>query len=218
MRSAETISDSKQVIATNPVEKISLSKHSLTPRGVQQAMSAADALMRSGVKSDAWIWPSVTISAFETAEVVASKLRVRREQIVPEFSFLDARGVGALEGGDVTEVRDLLRKHDALDSNWKPVPGEDGTPNDSVEDVFVRVRQLISKLETQYFGETVVIVAPDSDPLTVLQTALTGRDVCTLHECEYEPGEVRRVSEMVMDQFGNVTTHGKVDVVFGGQA
>lgn len=52
---------------------------------------------------------------------------------------------------------------------YRPPPFVDGTPNESVNDVLVRVRQLMSILETQYQGDQVVIVSPDSDNLSVLQ-------------------------------------------------
>ncbi|KAI0566633.1 Histidine phosphatase [Gracilaria domingensis] len=202
MRACETVSDATRVINSNPVHKLSLEKHSLTRRGVDQAIRASDALVKEGLSSDAWIWPSVTISAFQTAEIVASKLRIRREQIVPEFSFLDARGVGALDGGKTSEVRRVLEENDKKDSSWRPQAGEDGTPNDSSQDVFVRVTQLLNKLETQYFGENIIIVSPDSDPLSILQATMTGQDLTTHHQFEYQPGEVRKVKELVTDDYG----------------
>ena len=55
--------------------------------------------------------------------------------------------------------------------------GYDGTPNESVEDVLVRVRQALSIMETQYDEGTVVIVAPDSNVLSILQAALLGVDL-----------------------------------------
>lgn len=66
---------------------------------------------------------------------------------------------------------------DSESSNWRPPPYFDGTPNESVADVLVRVTQLMSVLETQYFGDSVVVVSPDSDNLSVLQAALTGMDL-----------------------------------------
>lgn len=66
---------------------------------------------------------------------------------------------------------------DSLSPNIKPPPIDDGTPNESVADVFVRVTQLMSILETQYSDETVIIVSPDSDNLTVLQAGLVGLDL-----------------------------------------
>ena len=66
---------------------------------------------------------------------------------------------------------------DAESATIRPPKFTDGTPNESVADVFTRVRQLMSILETQYFGDNVVIVSPDSDNLSVLQAALTGVDL-----------------------------------------
>lgn len=66
---------------------------------------------------------------------------------------------------------------DNISPDMKPPPISDGTPNESVADVFVRVTQLMSILETQYSGETVVIVSPDSDNLSILQAGLIGLDL-----------------------------------------
>lgn len=213
MRACETISDAASIVRSNPVDKLSLEKHSLTPRGVKQAIRASEALVKQGLESDAWLWPSMTTSSFETAEIIASKLRIRREQIVPEYSFLDARGMGILEGGNVSEARRLVIENDQKDPNWRPIPGEDGTPNDSSEDVFVRVRQLLSKLETQYVRENIVIVSPDSDPLSILQSAMTGEDLRNHHDHEYIPGELRRVQELVVDAYGELVVQPGVVVL-----
>lgn len=66
---------------------------------------------------------------------------------------------------------------DSLSPTIKPPPIDDGTPNESVSDVFVRVTQLMSILETQYSEDTVIIVSPDSDNLTILQAGLLGLDL-----------------------------------------
>lgn len=58
---------------------------------------------------------------------------------------------------------------------WRPPPFVDGTPNESVHDVLVRVRQLLSILETQYQGDQILIVSPDSDNLSVLQVGKRSR-------------------------------------------
>ncbi|PXF48094.1 hypothetical protein BWQ96_02046 [Gracilariopsis chorda] len=202
MRACETNSDASKIVNSNPAYKLSLEQHSLTRKGVDQAIRVSEALQKEGLSSDAWLWPSVTISSFQTAEILASKLRIRREQIVPEYSFLDARGVGALNGGTTSEVRRIVIDNDRTDSDWRPRSGEDGTPNDSTNDVFVRVTQLLNKLETQYYGENIVIISPDSDPLSILQATLTGQDLRSHHQLEYFPGEVRRVKELVTDDYG----------------
>lgn len=69
----------------------------------------------------------------------------------------------------------------------------------SVEDVFVRVRQLLSKLETQYSGEEIVVVAPDSDTLSILEAALRNVPLEKHRQvCSYAPGELRKVEPMIV--------------------
>jgi broad specificity phosphatase PhoE len=114
-------------------------------------------------------------------------------QIVPEFSFLDARGVGELERLPLSEVAAALEAGDALAPTWRPAPNVDGTVHESSADVLVRVRQLLSLLETQYNGDTVVIVSPDSDNLSVLQAAVLGVDLRSHHTYAFAPGEARRL-------------------------
>lgn len=63
---------------------------------------------------------------------------------------------------------------DFQDSNWRPPKGYDGTPPESAADVLTRMRQLLSVTETQYTGEDVVIIAPDSDTLSILQVGWAG--------------------------------------------
>ncbi len=166
---------------------------------MQQSIAAAVALKNANVEYDAWIWPSISTNCMETAEVLANELYIRRERIVPEFSFLDARGLGTLDGKPQRIVHASLSDLDKYDINTRPEPAEDGTPNDSVSDVFVRVRQLLSKLETQYFGERIVLIAPGSDPLSVLQCALMDMDLRQHQAFSFAPGELRIVKEKVVD-------------------
>lgn len=214
MRASETNSDLAGIVSVNPVEKLSLAKHGLTRRGADDARAAAAALLSIGLSAETWIWPSVTISAFETAEILAASMRIGRERIVPEFAFLDARGVGKMEGQSVSAVSKLTREHDHLDANWKPELGDDGTPNDSVNDVFVRVRQLMSKLETQYFAQDIIVIAPDSDPLSIWQATFMGKELTDHAEMSFVPGEVRRVREQVVDAYEKVIEEPFAQTIF----
>lgn len=104
-------------------------------------------------------WP--TLSSHTTSNTLC--LATRR------YSFLDARGVGALEGLRLGTVYQQVWDGDSLDANWRPPKGYDGTPPESTGDVLTRLRQLLSITETQYVGEDVVIITPDSDTLSILQ-------------------------------------------------
>lgn len=54
---------------------------------------------------------------------------------------------------------------DNISMKIKPPPVDDGTPNENVADVFIRVTQLMLILETQYVVDTVVIISSNSDNL-----------------------------------------------------
>ncbi|OIW00334.1 hypothetical protein TanjilG_27585 [Lupinus angustifolius] len=164
------------VINTNPVAKTSVD-NGLSERGKKQAIRAAFDLKEMGAcDKSCWIWPAITQRAYQTAEIIAAVNAVPRSYIVPEYSFLDARGLGAYEGKNLDSVSEIYAS-DVISPNTKPPPIDDGTPNESVADVFVRVTQLMSILETQYSGDTVIIVSPDSDNLTILQAGLIGLDL-----------------------------------------
>lgn len=134
VRAGETLNlgpTGPKVARTNPVEKTSVRLHGLTRRGVAQSLANAAALQDSfGLGPGAWIWYSQNNAANETAHIIASSLHVRNEQIVPEFSFLDARGVGALEGQPVSFAETEIAKIDAQSVSARMAPGEDGTPNE----------------------------------------------------------------------------------------
>jgi hypothetical protein len=44
-----------------------------------------------------FIWTSNTERAYETASIIAREFQLGQNRIVPEYSFLDARAVGAFE-------------------------------------------------------------------------------------------------------------------------
>ncbi|KAL6318652.1 hypothetical protein AAG906_000730 [Vitis piasezkii] len=192
VRAGESEFESMGIINTNPVAKTSVDS-GLSERGKKQTVRAAFELKAmKACEGSCWIWPSITQRAYQAAEIIASVNGVTRSFIVPEYSFLDARGLGAFEGKNLESVSEVYAS-DSISPSIKPPPINDGTPNESVEDVFVRVTQLMSILETQYSGDTVIIVSPDSDNLTVLQAGLVGLDFRRHRDLSFGPGEVRFV-------------------------
>lgn len=192
VRAGESEFESLGIINTNPVAKTSVDS-GLSKIGKKQTVRAARELKRMGAcENSCWIWPSITQRAYQAAEIIAAVNGINRSHIVPEYSFLDARGLGAYEGRNLQSVSEIYAS-DSLSPNIKPPPIDDGTPNESVADVFVRVTQLMSILETQYSEDTVIIVAPDSDNLTILQAGLVGLDLRRHSDLSFSPGEVRFV-------------------------
>ncbi|KAJ4712316.1 Phosphoglycerate mutase family protein, partial [Melia azedarach] len=188
VRAGESEYESLGIINTNPVAKTSVD-NGLSEIGRKQTVRAAFELKAMGAcDRGCWIWPSIAQRAYQTAEIIASVNGISRSYIVPEYSFLDARGLGAYEGRKLESISEVYTS-DGISSTIKPPPIDDGTPNESVADVFVRVTQLMSILETQYSEDTVIIVSPDSDNLTILQAGLIGLDLRRHRELSFAPGE-----------------------------
>uniref|UniRef100_A0A1D1YVD4 Phosphoserine phosphatase 1 n=1 Tax=Anthurium amnicola TaxID=1678845 RepID=A0A1D1YVD4_9ARAE len=192
VRAGESEYEREGVVNTNPVAKTSVDS-GLSEQGKRQAVRSARELERMGAcDGTCWIWPSITQRSYQAAEIIAALNGVDRSRIVPEYSFLDARGLGAYEGRSLDSVSEVYSS-DTISPNIKPPPIDDGTPNESVADVFVRVTQLMSIVETQYSGDTVIIVSPDSDNLSILQAGLVGLDLRRHRDLFFNPGEVRFV-------------------------
>ncbi|KAL4361240.1 hypothetical protein GQ457_04G039310 [Hibiscus cannabinus] len=192
VRAGESEYESFGIINTNPVAKTSVDS-GLSEKGKKQSWRAALELKAMGAcERNCWIWPSITQRSYQAAEIIATVNGVSRSYIVPEYSFLDARGLGAYEGKELEAISEVYES-DSISSTIKPPPIDDGTPNESVADVFVRVTQLMSILETQYSEDTVIIVSPDSDNLTILQAGLVGLDLRRHRDLSFDPGEVRYV-------------------------
>lgn len=87
-----------QTSAYHPLSSHPQAMHCLLlPQVVRQTVPALRAL---GIGSDsgAWLWPGITQNSYQTAEIAAALLGIGRSRIVPEYSFLDMRGVGAWDG------------------------------------------------------------------------------------------------------------------------
>ncbi|KAK9108055.1 hypothetical protein Syun_024066 [Stephania yunnanensis] len=203
VRAGESEFESLGIINTNPVAKTSVDS-GLSQEGKRQAARAALSLKAMGAcDGSCWIWPSITQRAYQAAEIIAAVNGINRSNIVPEYSFLDARGLGAYEGKKLEYIQRYgeVYASDSISPNIKPPPIDDGTPNESVSDVFVRVTQLMSILETQYSGDTVIIVSPDSDNLTVLQAGLIGLDLRRHRDLSFGLGEVRFVDTKLIPAY-----------------
>eukprot|EP00953_Heterococcus_sp_UTEX-ZZ885_P028002 14959-Heterococcus_DN1.PRE.2 len=194
VRAGQSFADAAGQVQSHPIYKLHMS-NGLTELGRKQAERAAASLKSLGAGVDGpgvIIWHDISSRALETANVLCEQLGIGRERVIPEYAFLEPRGMGLWESGNVTVILPALYRADAQNSLWRPPANDDGTPHESVQDVLVRVRQLMSKLETQYSGEDIVLVSPDSDCLSILQAFVLGEDFFGLHSKFFiRSGEVR---------------------------
>eukprot|EP00978_Attheya_sp_CCMP212_P018373 scaffold50201_cov50-Attheya_sp.AAC.3 len=73
----------------------------------------------------------------------------------------------------------------------RPPPNEDGTPDETLSDQVIRLRQLMSVLETQYSGDTILLIFPDSTGPALLMALIGGIPLNRVHELNMEAGETR---------------------------
>ena len=78
---------------------------------------------------------------------------------------------------------------DVLDIDNAPEPTDDGTPSDSVNEIFLRMRNTITKIENTYGGGDFIIVGGDSTVLSVFAAAACGVDLRNHARFELRPGE-----------------------------
>lgn len=192
VRAGESEAEADGYVLTNPVAKTAMNS-GLSQLGKRQVVKATlPALKQAGFDAEnAYLWASITQRSYQTAEILGSLLGIGRSRIIPEFSFLDPRGLGALEGYNLEEALPQVLAGDRQSSQWRPFRGTDGTPNESTADCLVRMRQVVSITETQWSGANIVIISPDSDLLSVLQTAVVGGDLRNHTQFAFAPGEAR---------------------------
>ena len=69
-------------------------------------------------------------AAFQAqADIVAQTLTIPRAGVEPEFRWLEARGLGALEGSSLRESAAALRAMDREDIDNRAEPTDDGAPS-----------------------------------------------------------------------------------------
>lgn len=117
---------------SNPVNK--QSKYAeLTALGKQQVTKRlAPALNPHVQNNSAWIWSSINSSSYQTAEILSAALALGQSRVVPEYSFLDPRGLGAYDCQPVAEVWPLLQQGDSSSALWKPPRGVHATSDRAI--------------------------------------------------------------------------------------
>jgi broad specificity phosphatase PhoE len=73
----------------------------------------------------------------------------------------------------------------------RPPPNDDGTPNETLDNSVTKLRQLLSGLETQYSGETILLIFPDGTGPALLMCCLAGIPLERVHELNFEPGQLQ---------------------------
>lgn len=123
VRAGECEADAAGIGCSNPVNKQSRYAE-LTSLGKAQVVQRLTPLLAAlSENTSAWLWAATNSASYQTGEILSSTLGLGRSRLVPEYSFLDPRGLGALDGKAMAEVLPMLKEGDASSAIWKPPRG-----------------------------------------------------------------------------------------------
>ena len=135
----------------------------LSPRGIDQVVEACRQIQFDDTRLPTLVKYSLAASCIDSAMIVGQELKLGTDRIVPEFTFLDPRGIGDwdMSSRDVTIPALWAMDNDEAGTdglNALPPSSDDGTPHEVLADQAVRLRQILSILESQYSGDTILLV------------------------------------------------------------
>ena len=139
---------------------------------------------------------SLAANAMDTGDYIARKLQMGREKLLPEFTYLDPRGTGLWNDSEESIVKPAIWALDVMEGgdrgmNGRPPPTIDGTPNETLNDQFVRLRQFLSLQESRTSGDVILVIFPDGTGPALLSCMIAGIPYKDCHALEFQPGEVR---------------------------
>jgi broad specificity phosphatase PhoE len=196
MRAGTSLLDERDIYSTNPLF-LTNRDDALSPAGQEQIVNACRLLTSpTNHLLPTVVRFSLAACCVDTANVVARELRLGRDRVVAEYTYLDPRAVGRWDmlSRIVTEPAVWALDNDTAGPDGtmgRPPPNEDGTPHETLSDAAVRLRQLMSVLETLYSGDTILLIFPDGTGPALLSCLMAGIPLNRVHELEFQSGELR---------------------------
>lgn len=194
LRSGETRMEEEDIWSTNPLF-LTNREAALSDKGVRQIQQSMQFLKDNQINPTVCRY-SLAAGAMDTANLVSKELKIGRDRLVPEFNYMDPRAIGKwdMQQLSTTEYAVWAMDEDESGMDGKggaPPPNEDSTPHETLHDQSIRLRQLLSVLESQYSGDTILLIFPDGTGPALLSAMMAGIPINRVHELEYAPGEVR---------------------------
>ncbi|KAL9183730.1 hypothetical protein ACHAXT_004586 [Thalassiosira profunda] len=114
MRAGESGLEAEGVLSTNPLF-LTNREDALTPLGMEQVEVACAVMMSRGINPSV-VKYSLASKCIDTANIVATKMLVGRNRIIPEFTFMDPRGAGLWDGRSLTSTEAAIWAMDAAEA------------------------------------------------------------------------------------------------------
>ena len=194
LRAGESLIEADGLCGSNPLF-LTNRENALSENGMAQVQAACADMLERDYNPSVVLFPTAA-NAIDTADIVASEMRIGRNRVLPEYTNLDARGIGKFDMNDREAVRAAIWALDAESGpegrdGERPPPTDDGTPNETLSNQITRLRQLMAVCETNFSGDDVLFIFPDNTGPALLSCMIAGVPVNRVHELEWSPGEVR---------------------------
>lgn len=188
------LEDVDDIWSTNPLF-LTNREAALSVGGIQQTVQAAELLQRAGVQPSV-VKHSLAACSMDAANIIRDELKIGQNRIVPEFFFMDPRAIGRWDMMSYQQTYPAIVALDESEAGvegrgGRPPPTDDGTPHETLFDQSTRLRQLMSAMETQYSGDTILLVFPDATGPALLSAMIAGIPLNRVHLLDYQPGELR---------------------------
>lgn len=85
--------EADNIWSTNPLFLTNRVDNALSDEGTRQVEETCEALKDGGVNPTIVMY-SLAASAMDTANIIGRELRIGRDRLVPEFTYLDPRAIG----------------------------------------------------------------------------------------------------------------------------
>jgi hypothetical protein len=178
-------------------------ENAMNDKGQRLVLQALESFKRSSDREEENFYPtiayhSLAANGMDTGDLIARELKLGREKLLPEFTYLDQRGIGLWDASAEALVKPAIWALDYLEAGKfgiseksRPPANNDGTPNETLGDAFVRLRQFLSLQESRTSGETILVIFPDGTGPALLSCMIAGIPFRDVHALEFRPGELR---------------------------
>lgn len=195
LHAGSSLLEEEGIWSTNPLF-LTNREDALSPTGREQIEAACHAFIQDAYSLPTLVRYSLAAKCIDSANIVGRELGIGRDRLVPEFNFMDPRAIGQWDMLSKQLVEPAVWAMDVDEAGndglgGLPPENEDGTPHETLADQSVRLRQLLSVLESQYSGDTILLIFPDGTGPALLSAMMAGIPYNRVHEIEYAPGEIR---------------------------
>jgi len=194
MRAGTSDLEAEGIYSTNPLF-LTNRDNGISDQGYDSLKEAIAELKKTPCQPTV-AYHSLAANGMDTGDLIARELKLGRDRLLPEFTYLDQRGIGLWDSNEEAKIRPAIWAMDVMEAGTegfgaRPPANTDGTPNDTLHDQFTRLRQFLSLQETRTSGDIILVIFPDGTGPALLSCMIAGIPYSEAHALEYKPGELR---------------------------